>query len=133
MDWQTFEVLSQHISVIYSLIKSAIQLLRHVCSEQITTFENKMVNLTCSNAKDIITFLFFQFLIKEISKNNFSFGTQEDRVSVTFLPFHIEDDFEVKIGADNELEIYTRKSFEINELDTESIKIKFLLGFHGTL
>ena len=28
MDWQTFEVLSQHISVIYCLIKSAIPLLR---------------------------------------------------------------------------------------------------------
>ena len=59
LDWQTFEVLSQHISVIYCLIKSAIPLLR--CSEQITTFENKMVNLTCSNTNDIITFLFFQF------------------------------------------------------------------------
>ena len=68
-----------------------------------------------------------------MTNNNFSFGTQEDQVSVTFLPFHIADDFEVKIGADNELEIYTRKSFEINELDTESIKIKFLLGFHGKL
>ena len=133
LDWQTFQALSQHISVISCFIKGSIPLLRHVCSEQITTFENKMVKLTCSNAKDVITFLFFQFLIKEISKNNFSFGTQNDRVSVTFLPFHINDDFEVKIGADNELEIYTRQSIEINKLDTESIKIKFLLGFNGKL
>ena len=105
LDWQTFQTLSKHISVISCFIKGSIPLLRHVCSEQITTFENKMVKLTCSNAKDVITFLFFQFLIKEISNNNFSFGTQNDRVSVTFLPFHINDDFELKIGASNELKI----------------------------
>ena len=92
-----------------------------------------MVKLTCSNAKDVITFLFFQFLIKEISNNKFSFGTQNDRVSVTFLPFHINDDFEVKIGASNELKIYTKQNIEIEKLNTESIKIQFLLGFHGKL
>ena len=60
---KAFKILSDKIETFNDLIKTCSRLLALTCPDEISQYNETFENLNCTDAKNKLTFLFFQFLI----------------------------------------------------------------------
>ena len=127
--------MSDKIETINDLIKTCCKLLALACPDEISQYNETFENLDCTDAKNKLTFLFFQFLIWTLNKNKFTFEAsqnKENRVKVSFIPYHISQNFEVKI-ENGKFNIYNKKSISVDSLNTLKLEMELLIGYSGQL
>ena len=80
---EAFGVLSDQIEQITDLIKTGSRFLAVTCPDEIKQYNQTLDNLKCADAKNKLSFLFFQFVIWTLNKNKFTFeASQNDITSV---------------------------------------------------
>ena len=132
---EAFEILSDKIVTINDLIKTCSQLLALTCPDEILKYYETLKSLDCTDAKNKLTFLFFQFLIWTLNKNKFTFEesqNKENKVTVSFIPYHISQNFEVKIEK-GKFNIYNKQSISVDSLNTLKLEMDLLIGYSGQL
>ena len=117
------------------MIKTGSRFLALTCPDEIQQYNQTVENLECADAKNKLTFLFFQFFIWTLNKNKFTFETSQNnknRITVSFIPYHISQDFEIRI-ENSKLNIYTKKGISVDSLNTLKLDIELLIGFSGQI
>ena len=92
-------------------------------------FLQKLDSCKCSDARILMTLLFFQELLHKLSEAKFSFDKNPDTTSVTFVPFYINDHFSLKVTNANTITLSTKQSFEIKEMASLTLDLGLILGF----
>ena len=76
-----------------------------------------------------------RFLVYAINKNKFTFQkdkNSENLVSVAFIPFHISQDFTVKIEK-GKFNIFNKQPITIEAMNTLKLNLELIIGFAGQL
>ena len=132
---EAFQSLSDHIDQINNVIKTSCDFLAVSCPNEILQYKHTKANLKCVDAQIKLSILFFQFLIWTLNKNKFSFQkdkNNENLVSVAFIPFHIGQDFIVKIEK-GKFNIFNKNPITIEAMNTLKLNLELIIGLAGKL
>ena len=132
---EAFQILTNQINQIEDVIKSCCNLLKFTCPDEISNYSKSYEGLKCADAKNKLSFLFFQFLIWILNKNKFTISSNKNNnetTKVSFIPYHISDNFTVKIEKGN-FNIYNKETISIESLNTKKLETKLLIGYSGQI
>ena len=117
---------------ISKFLRSATGILGQVFGQMHKNYLQKLDSCMCSNARILMTLLFFKELLQRLSEANFLFEKNES-TSVTFIPFCIDDNFTLKIENASKITLTTKQSFELKEMSSTTLDLGLILGFKGKI
>ena len=124
-----FQEVINNSEKINNFIKSCLSIGLEQWKEQEIIFNNELSKLKCTKAKSCITLLFFQYLLQQVSSNNFVFNKDN---CVTFVPFCITDTFQLHVN-NNEISVVSETELSIPPLDVTHIKLNLMIGLNSQL
>ena len=133
LDPGSLQSVTEYLGPITDFLESAAGVLGQVYSSMHKNFLKKLDSCRCSDARILMTLLFFQELLHKLSAAKLHFDKKIETTSVTFIPFYINDLFTLKITDANTITLTTKQSFEITEMASFTLDLGLILGFKGKI
>ena len=133
LDSSSMHLVTKYLGPITEFLECAAGILGQVFNSMHKNFLQKLDSCKCSDARILMTLLFFQELLHRLSEAKFSFDNNTETTSVTFVPFYINDLFTLKVTDANKITLSTKQSFEITEMASLTLDLGLILGFKGKI